>query len=274
MQSLIGRYHPITGTPLRRDADYREIAPCAALRPYIRCFWGSDGLHGYEKDGTLSLVIPDTCMDIIFRYQPEVGWPNACFCTLDESSRLSLRTASTTPTFAIRIYAWPATLFARWNFTGQKDVVLDARQVFSGLIAELEPLLMETTSLRQRAQISEQALMRRLYDAQPDANLLNAVHVLLSSSGRARIGDLCSYATLSQRKLERLFQHHLGLSPKSFASLVRYQLLWQDMASHPGFDVQDAVAKFGYTDQAHLLHDFKRRHLMTPAEALRFANLR
>ena len=33
----------------------------------------------------------------------------------------------------------------------------------------------------------------------------------------------------------------------------------------------DMVEKYGYTDQAHLLHDFKKRHLMTPLEAMKLA---
>ena len=52
---------------------------------------------------------------------------------------------------------------------------------------------------------------------------------------------------------------------------MRYQLLWQEMLRAPRFSVLDAVDRFGYTDQAHLLGDFRRRHLMTPREALAFA---
>lgn len=38
MRSLQRMYHPITGTPFHVDETYREIAPCAALAPYVRCF--------------------------------------------------------------------------------------------------------------------------------------------------------------------------------------------------------------------------------------------
>ena len=63
----------------------------------------------------------------------------------------------------------------------------------------------------------------------------------------------------------------LGVSPKTFSSLVRYQRLWQDMVLSPRFNALDAVDKYGYTDQAHLLSDFRKRHLMSPKEALEFA---
>ena len=41
MHKLAEIYHPITGTPFRQDDTYCEITPCDALKPYIRCFWGS-----------------------------------------------------------------------------------------------------------------------------------------------------------------------------------------------------------------------------------------
>ena len=42
MRALSQLYRPITGTPFQADETYREVAPCAALAPYIRCFWGSE----------------------------------------------------------------------------------------------------------------------------------------------------------------------------------------------------------------------------------------
>ena len=102
--------------------------------------------------------------------------------------------------------------------------------------------------------------------------MLNAIHRMLATDGRARIADVAAMLALSPRQLERRFAACMGVSPKGFASLMRYQLLWQEMLRAPRFSVLDAVDRFGYTDQAHLLSDFRRRHLMTPREALAFAH--
>lgn len=59
-------YTPRTAHPFERTASYWETAPCVALAPYIRCFWGT--VHPVlERDrpgGTV--VTPDTCADVIF----------------------------------------------------------------------------------------------------------------------------------------------------------------------------------------------------------------
>ena len=39
MLSLTKMYRPITAQPFDRSDGYREISPCEALKPYIRCFW-------------------------------------------------------------------------------------------------------------------------------------------------------------------------------------------------------------------------------------------
>lgn len=59
-----------------------------------------------------------------------------------------------------------------------------------------------------------------------------------------------------------------------------HELVWKPLTAHPGrggmlaerrWDVQDAVARFGFADQAHLLRSFKKYHGMTPAAALALA---
>ena len=68
MQKFNCLYNPITATPFRNDSKYIEILPCQSLKPYIKCFWGTKRpITNIKKDITTDeLIIPDTCMDIIF----------------------------------------------------------------------------------------------------------------------------------------------------------------------------------------------------------------
>ena len=68
--------------------------------------------------------------------------------------------------------------------------------------------------------------------------------------------------------MERIFAENVGVSPKTLSNLIRYQLVWQEMTGG-STDISDLVEKYGYADQAHLLNDFRFRHGMTPARALR-----
>ena len=51
-------YKPITAAPFIFGKSHREIEPCEALKPYIRCFWGSE--NSYVEDKADKLVILQT----------------------------------------------------------------------------------------------------------------------------------------------------------------------------------------------------------------------
>ena len=80
-----------------------------------------------------------------------------------------------------------------------------------------------------------------------------------------------SFPSRRAADLQRVFQENMGVSPKTFASLVRYQNLWQDILTVPCRQIMDEVCLLQYTDQAHLMREFKRYHGMTIPQARAFA---
>ena len=132
MDALSRRYHPITGTPYQQDETYREVAPCAALAPYIRCFWGSDRPLP-DRPGPGGIVIPDTCMDIIYGIDYAGNRISSSFCALDESSCLTSASSSTgglSATFGIRFHAWTACLFVQDKLNRTANTVLPVAALF------------------------------------------------------------------------------------------------------------------------------------------------
>ena len=170
MHLLTEKYKPILCTPFGRDG-YRETAPCAALSPYIRCFWTEREI---ERD---LLVIPDTCMDIIFRID---GTENSgFFCTIDENSFYSANGDS--ELFGVRFYAWTAHLFAKRDFTGSKNLAFPTEEFFGNLGAELAPYIASAKTFEERAAAAENALLKRLDGICADNNLLNAIDLIIGS---------------------------------------------------------------------------------------------
>lgn len=274
-RDLTLRYHPITATPFERSAAYTELPPCDALKPYIRCFWGTPEpvRSTRHSEGNHGIVIPDTCMDIIFDLDYTHQTVQSSFCAIDENSyRTSGGTeASFSSTFAIRFYAWSAVLFADETFTGTKNQVFDPDAFFPNLRRELLPMLMSVTTLSERAEAASVCLLKRLNLNRLNVDLMNAVHDIVSARGTMRISELSAKNAVSKKRLERLFGENIGVSPKSFSSLIRYQMLWQELCFGGKSNILDLVDKYGYTDQSHLLNEFKKRHSMTPSQAIIFS---
>jgi AraC-like DNA-binding protein len=91
-------------------------------------------------------------------------------------------------------------------------------------------------------------------DSVPDTRLLSAID-LLSRSGSS-VSAAASGAGFSVRELHRRFTEHIGLSPKSFQRLSRFQRFRSLIAGTEVLPTMAAAAAMcGYADQAHLAHD-------------------
>lgn len=100
---------------------------------------------------------------------------------------------------------------------------------------------------------------------------MNAVYKILEAKGTPTSAEISGYAAVGQRQLERLFLEYVGVSPQKLSKLVRFQYLWHDILFDRNFNMHDSVCKYTYSDQSHLLNDFKRYHTLSPGDARTFA---
>lgn len=268
-------YHPITATPFNTEY-YTEYEPCEELKPYIRCFWGTKTpyIQSETNINQRSIVIPDTCMDIMFEVDFTKNTIGNGFAGINDSyfemeqtnDKKTLKT-----TFAIRFYAWSVTLFADDSMRNIKNSYVDVDCYFSKLKKEIEPLLFDITDIRKLISIAEKHLLSHLHIERENHILNDAVRNMILSQGNIKMSELAKSICISNRQLERVFKENMGISPKQFSILVRYQYLWNHVLLKKDFNILDEVYQLGYTDQAHLLKDFKNYHSMTPLQAREFA---
>lgn len=255
-------YFPIPAAPFFLGDRYREYAPCPELSAFIRCFWEAD----YSQKYTPSPVIPDTCADVLFFV--DSSYLRTSFCGVNDGPFSPNKGSVSGRVYAIRFYAWAVSLFSRESLEDSVNLCCEAEAFFPGLVRELVPVLKNSPALWIPA--SEKWLYDSLQIHSEDARMMNTVYSVLKHEGRISLVDMAAEGVLSPRQLERVFQKEIGLSPKKFSQLVRYQNLWR-ASLLPGFQVLDAVERFGYTDQSHLLREFKRFHGLPLSQARQYA---
>ncbi len=218
-------YTPITAMPYRHSDSYVEIEPCAALKPYIRCFWGSRDIYTLEAGvGTENVVVPDTCMDVIFTVNYTDNSLSDLFCGIDDrafSGGGTNMVSQCLSVFAVRFYAWSAVLFAEESMRTCRNFYGGAGGYFSWLARALGERLWETTGIAERVRLAEEALLRRMDLRRENSVFMDAVAEILSQRGVLRMHELARDIHVSGRHLQRVFQENMGVSPKTFASLVR-----------------------------------------------------
>jgi AraC-like DNA-binding protein len=79
-----------------------------------------------------------------------------------------------------------------------------------------------------------------------------------AANGLVRIDELCEEAGISIRTIDRLFREHLGVRPKTFARIARFQNAIGLLKKDPGCTLADVAVRSGYYDQSHFVHEFRR----------------
>ncbi len=107
------------------------------------------------------------------------------------------------------------------------------------------------------------ALSAKLSVPGPVAGALAAIR---AGGGQQPVGALARALATGRRTLERRFAEHVGLSPKGWSRLVRFNGALATLATRPVL-VQAALAS-GYYDQAHFQHEFRTLAGFTPRQFL------
>ncbi|MFO0559042.1 MAG: helix-turn-helix transcriptional regulator [Polyangiales bacterium] len=80
-----------------------------------------------------------------------------------------------------------------------------------------------------------------------------------------RVDRLASLAGISERSLHRLFEKYVGVSSKWIVRRARVQGAAERVARGESVDWAAVAAELGYSDQAHLIRDFRAQIGVTPA---------
>ncbi len=79
---------------------------------------------------------------------------------------------------------------------------------------------------------------------------------ILEKNGVVKIAELEDKFHISRRWLEKQFAEQVGMSPKDFARVTRFNALITEVKKYPSVSWLDMIDKFGYYDQSHLIRDF------------------
>lgn len=260
-------HHPLTARPFLRNNIYEEYTPCKLLQPYVSCFWSSEG-RGESGPGRQIRIIPDTCVDIIIDINYTRQTLESKLCGIQDHTVMVEQGEQQEEVvrFAVRFYFWAVHRFLKLDMSSIRNQTLDYELLIPGSNRLFEELFY-CHSTKERIGWMESYLLCILNQETYNPSLYNSIEYLLKSEGRAPVKDICEYSTVSQRQLERLFKREIGISIKRTASLVRYQKVWREVVQQEHFNIHNAVGRYGYVDQAHLLNEFKRFHGLWPLQA-------
>lgn len=251
-----------------------QFQPPALLQDDVKCFWF---LEETPEEYNFSDVMPDSYIELIINCGAPVYYQTPDGETVPlplvglnrlQHRPLHLRTNGVAQFVAVRLYPWAVRSMVghEADLNASPFVTLDGRWL--DFAHDLKPMV-------QRRDYAEaidclQAFVGETHQrASLDlAPIRGAGELLYATQGQSRMTDLADHCALSPSQLDRRFKYLTGASPKMFARLVRFQTIRNQLMRNTDYRPADLAQDFGYSDQAHLIHDFKSFANCTPGEFL------
>ena len=87
---------------------------------------------------------------------------------------------------------------------------------------------------------------------------------IIVDGGATNVLTVAKEMGISSKRIEQLFVNHIGMAPKAYAGIVRFQKVIA--AYQPGIRLTDLAFEAGYYDQSHFIRHFKKITNQTPKE--------
>jgi transcriptional regulator GlxA family with amidase domain len=94
----------------------------------------------------------------------------------------------------------------------------------------------------------------------------------LQTDARATVRDIARHIGLSQRRFIQVFTEEIGMTPKLFSRVQRFQRTIALVRQTTAPDWARLAVDCGYFDQSHLIRDFLMFSGFSPADYLRRQN--
>ena len=233
---------------------YKEYQPDALLFPYIETYWLSDGFSG---EGKSHKILPDGCVDIIFSFDKEKDTLYAGIIGT-MTTFLTVSYEESVQIFGIRFKPAGITAFTRVPIEEFTDKNIELASVETLFCRSFYETLSEKQSIEEIIEYVDYYLVKHLpclYNC--DKQIVRAVDLIYLTKGQLSLSKASAEICLSQRHFERKFKSSIGVSPKTFARIIRFKHALRYLQDHPQKDLLSVAIECGYYDHTHLIKDFR-----------------
>jgi len=254
MSTVVDPYH----------ISYREIGPPEDLKDIVLSFWEMDVSrlaapsydHRIDPEASTSIVLARSSVGPAWKMHVVGPRTEALVVPIHEGEWFS----------GLRFIPGIASQLFRFVATDQVSTM--------GPVSEMLPHFASILSGKLGCRISDELAVGVLADVvresvpldyHPDLRIVEAFRAVWRTRGLISVKALAQQIHTSDRQTQRLFQKHIGLSPKQVIRLVRLRATAEDALHQSKGSWSRIAADRGFSDQAHLTREVKELTGVTPA---------
>jgi AraC-like DNA-binding protein len=247
---------------------YLTHIPQPPLNDFVELFWFYDGFppraHKKERlmpDGSVELVInlKDDEARIYDRNDLEKyeRLPGALLCG-PHSSFFVIDTAEQDSVMGIHFKPGGAFPFFKLPVDELQNQHVSLHDLWGLEASLLREQLLEAATPQEKFRILEHCLLSRAFRPMSRHRAVGCALALFRNIHNApAVSQVSDHIGISSRRFIQLFSNQVGLTPKLFCRVRRFQQMLQLIHKGGAFDWADLAIDCGYFDQAHFIHDFR-----------------
>jgi len=254
--------------------NFKVISPSPLLRPYIKHYWTLEITEQVSER-----IIPTGCINMIFHrgsrlfsstnntMQPHsfICGHDISYTDLQSTGNLNMLVVVFYPHGASTFFKNPMNEFFNsyvsvsdlddWSLNGLEDKVQNAPDNISA-IHHIEQFLIN------RLKISAVSINHK--------RMATAIEAINNQS--LSIRSLAAATCLSYKQFNRIFTQYVGINPKEFSRIVRFQRALNILESKTDVNLTQISYESGFSDQSHFIKEFKAFSGYTPKEFISLCN--
>jgi len=253
---------------------YIELKPNTLLSSYIDAYWIVEDV---AETKNFRPVLPDGCVDIIVSlgdssyendFTPAIPYVNGT-----QTSFQKVLHSGNIKMFGIRFKPAVFKLFTKIpisEFTNLKIDIFSFQSLFDqSFYSRIEKGIDDNLSINAIIGNIEQFLLEKLpVLPSVDKRIQHALSLIHTHAGNMSIDKLTAECCLSERQLERRFKDEMGISPKTFSRIIKFQETRKLLTTGTWSNLHELAWDCGYFDNAHLTKEFLKFSGTLPSESL------
>ncbi|MEE1961111.1 helix-turn-helix domain-containing protein [Allomuricauda taeanensis] len=265
---------------------FKEYHPSPCLSKYIDSYFMVDTANIYED--ITDLVVPDGTFGLLFVDSQKTIKRNMAIDTPPITlKRTSVFGQKTKPVnyyftkgnahyFGVKINPAGLALFLDQSLKEFKNLFVEIDLLGNGKLTEIEDRVLAANGTEEKIRIVEGFVTERLKILRynPDYILfVNIVSFIKDHKGEIRFDFLANHFNVNYKKIERLFHRFLGVTPKIYMRIVRFNAAIHYFSKHNN-NLTELGYRLGFFDQSHFIREFRSFTSLSPSEFLtkKFSN--
>ena len=261
-----------------RPGGIERFIPRGKLRPFVDLIWQYNGLlqaHDLERvlpTGTMSIII-NLADDKSRKYAPAdprrverlpgsiLSGPHGAYFLIGTAEQASVLGVAFTPGGAAPFLHMPA--------SEVRDLLVSLEDVWGAEAHGLRERLLEATPDGRFAILESWLLQQACGDLTQHPAVTHALTEFGGVPHIQSVSEVTDHVGLSSRRFIEVFDDEIGLTPKLYCRIRRFQHAIRLVHESDDVDWADLAARVGYYDQSHLIGEFQEFSGLNPSAYLK-----